>query len=185
MKKLRLEILDPTGNVAKTYNLDYYAGFGNRLRLTIGDNTYIMDSNGKLVILTQKEIDIEEQYKEHLKSVSAIKIGHSKTKDLRESPQYYNPETQKKQTLFEKLIPVFTVACVNDNLVNGDKGCAVYITVEAEDMEHAKDKAMLNEEFMSHIYDRPNFHRDSLRVHEPHGNYVLGKVLYFEGDPRL
>jgi len=58
-KKLQLQILDPTGEVAVTHHFYYNAGEGNRLRLTITDNTYIMDKDGKLVILTQKEIDDE------------------------------------------------------------------------------------------------------------------------------
>ena len=58
-KKLQLQILDPTGEVAVTHHFYYNAGEGNRLRLTITDNTYIMDKDGKLVILTQKEIDNE------------------------------------------------------------------------------------------------------------------------------
>jgi hypothetical protein len=58
-KKLKLEILDPTGEVAVTHHFYYNAGEGNRLRLTITDNTYIMNCKGKLIILTQEEIDNE------------------------------------------------------------------------------------------------------------------------------
>ena len=173
-KKLKLEVLDPVGNTAVTHHFFYEAGEGNRLRLTITDNEYILDKDGKLVILTQEEIGGEAERK----------TGKGLPPPIGE-PYYYNPETRKKQTLFEKLIPVWTIGVTNDNVVNGDKGCAVYITVEAEDVEHAKDKAMLNEEFMKHISDRKNFKREYLRGHEPHGNYVIGKVLYYEGDPRL
>jgi len=173
-KKLQLEILDPVGNIVVTHHFFYEAGQNNRLRLTITDNEYILDKDGKLVILTQEEILREAERK-------MGKGLPSPTGEL----YYYNTETRKKQTLFEVLIPVWTIACTNDNVVDGDKGCCVYITVEAEDIEHAKDKAMLNEEFMSHISDRKNFDRKYLRGHEPHGNYVIGKVLYFEGDPRL
>ena len=59
-KKLQLQILDPIGEVTVTHHFYYNAGEGNRLRLTINDNTYIMDKDGKLIILTQKEI--EEEY---------------------------------------------------------------------------------------------------------------------------
>ena len=258
-KKLKLEVLDPTGEVAKTHHFYYEAGEGNRLRLSITDNVYIMDKDGKVTqeeigretsnychckdpdrkigsnfcykclseihdnkmrFLAQKgevfnipakddtdeilervkrKLFPEDQYKEHLSSDNSIKIDNNETKDLREEiPEitlhlktktieggYFNPKTGKTQTLFEKLIPVWTIGVSTQNIVSGDKGCAVYITVEAEDVEHAKDKAMLNEEFMSHIYDRKNFDRKYLRASEPHGNYVIGKVLYYEGDPRL
>jgi len=58
-KKLQLEILDPTGIPVVTHHFYYNAGEDNRLRLTITDNKYILDSQGKLIILTQKEIDNE------------------------------------------------------------------------------------------------------------------------------
>jgi len=60
-KKLKLEVLDSTGEIIKTHHFYYNAGEDNRLRLTITDNTYIMDSQGKLVILTQKEIENENK----------------------------------------------------------------------------------------------------------------------------
>jgi len=102
----------------------------------------------------------------------------------------YNTKTKKNQDLFETLIPVFTVGCTNYNIVNGYKGCAVYINVSAEDEETAKDLAVNNEEFMSHI----NRHykekvkenkKKHLVVFKPTGSYVIGKVEYFEGDERL
>ena len=49
-KKLQLQILDPTGEVAVTHHFYYNAGRENKLRLTICDNTYIMNNEGKLVI---------------------------------------------------------------------------------------------------------------------------------------
>jgi len=97
----------------------------------------------------------------------------------------YNPKTGKNQDLFETLIPVFTVACTNDNIVDGYKGCAVYINVSAEDEETAMELAVNNEEFMSHIYDKDTFDKKYLKVFKPTGSYVIGKVSYFEGDPRL
>jgi len=172
-KKLQLEILDPTGNVVVSHNFDYEAGQDNKLRLAITDNVYIMDSNGKLVILTQEEIDKETNRKEN-------SVG-------KKEPRYFNPKTKKIEKLFDEknLIPVFTVGCTCDNVVSGDKGCAVYFTTEAQDMEAAKDKAMLNPHFMSHIRDVKNFDRKYLSVHVPQGNYVIGRVWYFEGDERL
>ena len=97
----------------------------------------------------------------------------------------YNKKTKKNQDLFETLIPVFTVCCTNDNIVNGDKGCGVYINVSAENEELAKNLAMANEEFMSHIYKPDEFDKKYLSAFKPTGNYVIGKVEYFEGDPRL
>jgi len=97
----------------------------------------------------------------------------------------FNPKTKKNQDLFETLIPVFTVGCANDNIVNGDKGCAVYINVSAENEETAKNLAMSNDEFMSHIYDKKKFDRKYLAAFKPTGNYVIGRVTYYEGDPRL
>jgi len=97
----------------------------------------------------------------------------------------FNTKTKKTQDLFETLIPVFTVCCTNDNIVNGDKGCAVYINVSAENEEQAKELALANEEFMSHIYKKDEFDKKYLKTFKPTGNYVIGKVQYFEGDPRL
>jgi hypothetical protein len=97
----------------------------------------------------------------------------------------FNPKSKKNEDLFETLIPTFTVGCTTPNIVNGDKGCAVYIVVSAQDEESAKNKAMANEEFMSHIYDKKKFDRKHLVVFKPTGSYVIGKVDYYEGDPRL
>lgn len=97
----------------------------------------------------------------------------------------FNPKKRKNEDLFETLIPVYTVACTNDNLVEGHKGCSVYIHVSAENEEEAKDIAINNEEFMSHIYHKENFGKDNLVAFKPVGNYVIGKVRYFEGDERL
>ena len=61
-QKLKLEVFDrTTGDAVVTHHFYYVANDDNRLRLTITDNTYILDKDGKLVILTQKEIDQEEQ----------------------------------------------------------------------------------------------------------------------------
>ena len=64
-KKLKLEILDPKGKTIRTHHFFYEVsgGKGSRLRLTLNDNTYIMDGDGKLVILTQNEIEVEEKLK--------------------------------------------------------------------------------------------------------------------------
>ena len=54
-KKLQLQILDPTGEVVVTHHFYYNAGEGNKLRLTITDNTYIMDKDGKIKINDEKK----------------------------------------------------------------------------------------------------------------------------------
>jgi hypothetical protein len=167
-KTLKLEIFDPTGEVATTHSIKYYAGDGNRLRLTITDNTYIMDKNGKLVILTQKEINQEEQRKKP-------KIG-----DI----LYTDPKTGKTQTLFESLFPTFTVLCRNDNVVIGDKGCSVRITVAAENEEKAVLTALTKKAFTKHLR-MTGFDMKCLSVYKPTGNYVIGQVIYHEGDERL
>lgn len=97
----------------------------------------------------------------------------------------YNTKTKKNQDLFESLIPTWTVGCTHDWLVNGDKGCAVYVNVSAETKEEAKDLALQNKEFMSHITDKKGLKKDSLVVFKPIGSYVIGEVSYYEGDPRL
>ena len=97
----------------------------------------------------------------------------------------FNKETKKNQDLFETLIPVFTVSCTLDSLVVGDKGCSVYINVSAENEELAKEIAIANEEFMSHIYKKDEFDKRYLSVFKPSGSYVIGKVDYYDGDPRL
>jgi hypothetical protein len=162
-KKLQLEILDPVGNVATTHHFFYVAGQGNRLRLTITDNTYIMDKDGKLVILTQEEMDREASRKE---------------------PKYFNPETQKTQKLFceEVLVPTWTVK-YEDPYV-GNKGEAVYMTVSAKDELEAETLALACSEFSQHI--TPNFYNARyLTAFRAEGNYKIGEVKYFEGDPRL
>jgi hypothetical protein len=99
-----------------------------------------------------------------------------------EEPKYFNPKTGKTQKLFDTLNPVYTVRYVNPYV--GDKGEAVYITLEANEEEEAKDKAMLNKEFTKHIFMK-YYDRKYLTAYKPSGNYVINKVQYFSGDPRL
>ncbi len=63
MKKLRLELLDNSGHVVVTHTLDYDNHHGNRMRLIIDDNRYLMDTSGKLVVLTTEEINSRLYFK--------------------------------------------------------------------------------------------------------------------------
>ena len=47
--KLKLEILDPTGVVVRTHHFIFEALYGSRLRVTVGDNTYMMNRDGGLI----------------------------------------------------------------------------------------------------------------------------------------
>jgi hypothetical protein len=109
-----------------------------------------------------------------------------KTEKLKKAGEilYTDPKTGKTQKLFGTLLPTYTVCIRNENVLDGYKGCAVYITVAALNMEEAKDKAMQNKEFAKHIRMK-EFDRKYLSVFNPTGNYVIGKVEYFEGDERL
>ena len=101
-----------------------------------------------------------------------------------DSMLFHNPRTGKLQKLFDEttLNKVYTVCYRNHEV--GDKGEALYITIEAESEIHAKDKAMANQEFRSHIYMK-YYNSKCLSAFIPKGNYVIGKVDYYEGDPRL
>lgn len=99
-----------------------------------------------------------------------------------ESIKYYNPKSENMEELFDKLNTVYTVCYQNHEV--GWKGEALYITLEAENQEQAKNIAMLNPEFTEHI-DIKYFNRKCLSAFKPKGNYVIGKVEYYEGDERL
>lgn len=96
--------------------------------------------------------------------------------------KYYNPNTKKTERLFESLNPVYRVCYSNPQV--GYKGEAVYITIEAENEDDAKIKAMNNDEFTKHIVGK-YYDRKYLEAYKPNGLYVIGKVEYFQGDPRL
>jgi deoxyribodipyrimidine photolyase len=98
--------------------------------------------------------------------------------------KYFNPKEKKMEDLFETLCPVFSVSCRTPNVVNGYKGAAVYINVEAKDEEEAMNKAIANPEFTKHIHMK-DFERKYLETYKPTGLYVIGRVEYFEGDERL
>ena len=99
-------------------------------------------------------------------------------------PKYLNKETGKVQRLFceETLIPVWNVR-YEDPYV-GNKGEAVYMTVSAKDEKDAKTQALACTEFSQHI--TPSFYNARyLTAFKAEGNYKIGEVQYFEGDPRL
>ena len=105
---------------------------------------------------------------------------------IKNMKKYYNPKTKKNQDLFEieSLCPVFTVSCTTPDIVIGDKGASVFIIVEANDEEEARDKVLQNKEFTKHV--RMGYlQKKHLGIHKPTGLYVIGKVNYYEGDPRL
>jgi hypothetical protein len=114
--------------------------------------------------------------------MTAIGTATVSSRPANEEPKYFNPKTGKTQKLFDTLNPVYTVRYMN-HLV-GDKGEAVYITLEANSEEEAKDKAMANKEFTKYIFMK-YYDRKYLTAYKPQGNYVIGKIQYFEGDPRL
>jgi len=90
---------------------------------------------------------------------------------------YFNPIGKKMEGLFESLNPVFTVKYENSPIEN--KSGTVYITLEAENEEQAKDKAMVNPEFIQYI-QMESFDRENLNAYKPVGLYVIGRVEYFE-----
>jgi len=96
--------------------------------------------------------------------------------------QFFNRNTGKMQKLFKTQNKVFSVRYVNHEV--GDKGEALYITLEAKNLEQAKDLALKNHAFTKYIQMK-YYNRKYLSAYEPKGNYVIGKVEYFEGDPRL
>ena len=101
--------------------------------------------------------------------------------------KYFNPKTKKSQDLFEldSLCPVFTVRCNTPDIVIGDKGSSVSLIVEACNEDEAMEKALLNKEFVSHIRMKGFIKEKYLNVYKPSGLYVIGRVEYNEGDPRL
>ena len=96
---------------------------------------------------------------------------------------YTNPKTGKTQKLFDTLESVYGVFC-SETITIGDKGCSVNMNVAASNEEEAITKVMKTKEFTKHIRMK-DFDRKYLSVYRPVGNYVIGKVSYFEGDERL
>ena len=94
--------------------------------------------------------------------------------------KYFDPKTKKTQGLFETLNPVYTVKYENPTTGEGEY---VKITLEADNEEEAKNKAMKNKEFVDHIFMK-YYDNNYLQAYKPIGIYVIGKMEYYEGDPR-
>ena len=159
MKKLKLEIRDKE-ETKVTHHFDFEALPADNLRLTIAGKVYLFDSEGNIA-----------------GQITAVQ------KRTRTSPKFYNPKTKKTQKLFEDPLQDVWQVRYQNSLV-GDKGEALYLVVEANDKETAKHLAMANEEFKSHIFMK-YYDEKYLTAYKPMGNYVIGKVVYFEGDSRL
>ena len=99
-------------------------------------------------------------------------------------PMYINTAIGKVQRLFDEntLIPTWTVRYQDPNA--GNKGEAIYMTLSAKDEQEAKTLALACTEFSKHI--TPDFYNAKhLIAYKALGNYKIGEVQHFEGDPRL
>ena len=163
-KKLQLKILDAKGETKVTHHFIFDVEDDNTLSLTIGNVEHLLDSQGNILTVPPELILV------NTKGLYYVE------------PKYSNRETGKTQKLFDKLNPVFTVRYINPTC--GDKGEALYMTVAAETPEKAIEWAMSKKEFTNHIYMK-YYDKKYFEVYPATGNYVIGKVLYYEGDPRL
>lgn len=77
------------------------------------------------------------------------------------------------------------VVCYANPLV-GDKGNALYYTCRARNDKDAIRQAMLNTEFLGYI-NMQNYDKKYLTAYKPkiYDKQDIGKVRYYEGDPRL
>lgn len=96
------------------------------------------------------------------------------------------PEPKKKKTKENEIQPfskdIWMVRYSNP--ICGDKGEAVYIAVYADNEEHAKDEAMEYTKFTEHIYMK-YYDKKYLHAYRAKRDQIVGRVEYFEGDPRL
>jgi len=169
-KKFKLEILDPVGNVVRTHHFFYEQGRDNKIRITIDDKTFFWKNNEGLEF--EPKLGVDEHWATEFKART------------NKEPEYLNPDTGKTQKLFDEntLIPTWTVKY--EDPTRGNKGEAVYMTVSAKDEWDAKTKALAYGEFTQHL--TPEFWElRYLTAYKAEGNYIIGKVEYFEGDPRL
>jgi hypothetical protein len=125
-----------------------------------------------------------DDYKEHVKSIRSAKIPlNNKFSPTTDDILYTNPKTGKAQKLFDTLESVYGIRC-SETITIGDKGCSVSMNVSANSEEEAIAKVMKAKEFTKHIRMK-DFDKKYLSVYRPVGNYVIGKVEYYEGDERL
>ena len=174
-KKLKIEFLDNRDVVKKTHEFMYevIAGKGARIRVTFNGETFFLE----------EALDPEPDWKD-------VVLG-----DDQQWATEYKGEPEEKRLLFvsgegkpeklfceQNLIPVWTVSYIHPTV--GYKGEALYITVSAKDEQAAKTEALACNEFNQHIV--PEYYDARyLKVFKPQGNYKIGEVQYFEGDPRL
>jgi hypothetical protein len=123
----------------------------------------------------------EATFVRHLEN-PAVLYPEKKTKKIGDL-LYTDSKTGKPQKLFGKLLSVYGVRC-SETITIGDKGCSVNMNVAANSEEEAITKVMKNKDFTKHIRMK-NFDRKYLSIYRPVGNYVIGKVNYYEGDERL
>ena len=155
-------------------------------------NTYDEDPNYDYMIRFRQIIRTfeiqEDSFDEYLKFIdgkrkSKPEIVLDNSGSLPE-PKYFNKETKKTQKLFceEVLVPTWTVRYEDPN--TGNKGEALYMTVSAKSEDEAKTQALACSGFNQHILPQ-HFEKRYLTAYKARGNYVIGEVQYFEGDPRL
>ena len=169
-KKLKIEFLDNRDKVVRGHEFNYelIAGKGARIRVTLNGKTFFLEETPEPEP-DWKDVVLNDEGMKHL-------IG--------DEPLLFISGEGKPEKLFDedKLIPTWTVRYKDPNV--GNKGEAVYMTVSAKDEQQAKNEALACNEFSRHI--TPEFYDSRyLSAYPATGNYVIGKVDYFEGDPRL
>jgi len=164
----------------------------NKIRKILLDNLKSAYDGGNIddgsIIGEDKTID--QLYDLFVDEITTIKEEPKKTPLFYIEPKkkvddilYTDPKTGKAQKLFDTLLSVYGVRC-SETITIGDKGCSVSMNVAASGEEEAVSKVMKNKEFTKHIRMK-DFDKKYLSVYRPVGNYVIGKVEYYEGDERL
>jgi len=103
---------------------------------------------------------------------------------MENKPKYFNTKTKKMQELFceETLIPSWSVQYQDPN--TGNNGESVTINISAKDEQQAKTLALACSDFNQYI--TPEFYDSKYLTAFPAvGNFKIGEVRYFEGDPEL
>jgi len=174
-EKTLIEIIKEVQNPVNVYDSPAILGYyDDEIKRRIENDTDADDIPEIKLNLETRVVEVEQRKLEN--------ISVADEEDQQPEPNYFNPKSGKTQKLFDVLNKVYTVCYRNHEV--GDKGEALYITLEANDEPDAVNKAMANKEFTKHIYMK-YFNIKCMNVYEPKGNYVIGKIEYFEGDPRL